>query len=373
MPGSIRLPSSAKGPPHAGPLPSRLVSDLRTDHAGETGAVMIYRGIIATTRDAEVRSFAQGHLTTEAAHLAAIEQLLAPRHRSRLLPLWRGAGWLTGALPAWIGPRAVYATVEAVETFVDHHYTEQIDAIDRLDPARAQVSLQALRAQLHSFRTDEIDHRDDAAARFDRHAAPPSLPSGLLRLWIWAVGAGSRGVVKICRWISTMTIEELSMTPSNTIRSDEVARFNRLAATWWNRTGPMRPLHVVNELRLGYALKQIAQRFGRPVGALQGLRIADVGCDAGLLLASTINRTLRSYLAAIVGAEMVFRVLPRGTHHWTQFVRSEELKQAAAACGLAAGERRGTAYLPAAHRAWWTRGLAVNYIASFDKPDNASP
>ena len=88
----------------------------------------------------------------------------------------------------------------------------------------------------------------------------------------------------------------------------------------------------------------------------------------GLLLASTINRTVRSYLAAIVGAEMVFRVLPRGTHHWEQFVRPDALEQAAAACGLTPGERRGMAYLPAIHRAWWTRSLSVNYIASFKKP-----
>jgi 2-polyprenyl-6-hydroxyphenyl methylase/3-demethylubiquinone-9 3-methyltransferase len=238
----------------------------------------------------------------------------------------------------------------------------------------------------------------------------------------------------------------------STVLPEEVERFNRLAATWWNRTGPMRPLHVVNELRLGHVLDQIARRFGRPVGALQGLRIADVGCGAGLmceplaargaevvgidaaakniaaaqmhaqaggllidyrvgepdaalhdgesfdvllllevvehvddvpafvrdavahlapgglLLASTINRTLRSYLAAIVGAEVVFRVLPRGTHRWAQFVRPDELEQAAAACGLTQGERRGMAYLPAVHRAWWTRDLSVNYIASFGKP-----
>lgn len=194
--GSASSPRS--GPADASVLPARLVSDLRTDHAGETGAVMIYRGILAITRDPAVRRFAQGHLATEAAHLAAIELLLAPRHRSRLLLLWRAAGWLTGALPAGVGPRAVYATIEAVETFVDHHYTEQIESIDRLDPGRAQAPLQALRAQLHSFRADEIDHRDDAAARFDRHAGPPSR---LLGLWVWAVGAGSRGAVKICRWV----------------------------------------------------------------------------------------------------------------------------------------------------------------------------
>jgi 3-demethoxyubiquinol 3-hydroxylase len=178
------------------PLPVRLVSDLRTDHAGETGAVMVYRGILATTRDAAVRRFASRHLPTEADHLAAIERLLAPRHHSRLLPLWRAAGWLTGALPAWVGPRAVYATIEAVETFVDHHYTEQIKLIDQRDPGREQAPLQAVRAHLQSFRADEIAHRDDAAAQLELQVSPPSL---VLRLWVWAVGAGSRVAVMICR------------------------------------------------------------------------------------------------------------------------------------------------------------------------------
>ena len=72
------------------------------------------------------------------------------------------------------------------------------------------------------------------------------------------------------------------MARTSTIRSDEVERFNRLAATWWNRTGPMRPLHIINELRLGHVLEQIARRFGWPVGELQGLRIVDVGCGAGV-------------------------------------------------------------------------------------------
>ena len=73
-----------------------------------------------------------------------------------------------------------------------------LEAIDRLDPGRAHATLQALRAQLHTFRADEVDHRDDAAARFDRPAGPAPL---LLRLWLWAVGAGSRGAVKICHWV----------------------------------------------------------------------------------------------------------------------------------------------------------------------------
>jgi 2-polyprenyl-3-methyl-5-hydroxy-6-metoxy-1,4-benzoquinol methylase len=47
-----------------------------------------------------------------------------------------------------------------------------------------------------------------------------------------------------------------------------------------------------------------------------------------------------------------------------------ELAHAATACGLTEGERRGMACLPAVHRAWWTRDLSVNYIASFAHPSS---
>lgn len=183
------------------PLPATLIADLRTDHAGESGAVMIYRGILALARDPGVRQFAQHHLATESRHLAQIEALLTRRQRSVLLPLWRLAGWMTGALPALFGPRAVYATIEAVETFVDHHYAEQIASIDQLDPARTQASLQALRSLLDTCRSDEVAHRDEAALLFgqcgqDGQGGPPR--SRALRLWTGLVGAGSRGAVKIC-------------------------------------------------------------------------------------------------------------------------------------------------------------------------------
>jgi len=182
----------------AGPLPAMLVADLRTDHAGETGAVMIYLGILAVTRDPGVRHFAQGHLATERGHLALIEPLLAVRQRSLLLPAWRIAGWLSGALPALFGPRAVYATIEAVETFVDHHYAEQIQWIDQQDPGRKHPPLQDLRTLLQSCRDDEISHRDEAAALFARDGQARSLA---LRVWVWMVGSGSRGAVKICRLV----------------------------------------------------------------------------------------------------------------------------------------------------------------------------
>lgn len=178
-----------------------------------------------------------------------------------------------------------------------------------------------------------------------------------------------------------MTEHPLQPTVS-TVGPEEAGRFNRLAATWWNRAGPMWPLHVINELRLGHVLEQIARRFGRATfNVLLLLEVVEHVDDVqafvsdaaahlargGLLLASTINRTQRSDLAAIVGAERVFRVLPWGTHRWAQFVRPEELEPAAAACGLNPVEYRGMAHLPAVHRAWWTRDLSVNYIASFGR------
>ena len=70
------------------------------------------------------------------------------------------------------------------------------------------------------------------------------------------------------------------------IDPDEVARFSALAAEWWDAEGPMRPLHRLNPVRLAYVKERLAGHFARDVrtsGALQGLRILDIGCGAGLV------------------------------------------------------------------------------------------
>lgn len=174
---------------------AEVFADLRSDHAGEAGAVAIYKGILAATRDPELRKFAQRHLATERRHLAKLEELLVPRRRSRLLPLWRLAGWLTGALPALAGARAVFATIAAVETFVDRHYGAQLEKIDRLDPAGRKAGLQSVRALLDACRRDEIKHRDEAASRL----SPAS--GAVLRLWCRLVAAGSAAAVAVSRRI----------------------------------------------------------------------------------------------------------------------------------------------------------------------------
>lgn len=166
-----------------------VIADLRTDHAGETGAVEIYRGILAVTRDPALRTFAMRHLATERSHLAHVECWLPVEERSRLLPLWRVAGWLTGALPALVGPHAVYATVEAVERFVDRHYDRQIEALV------ADGALVELHDTLVWARGDEIRHRDEAAAA---QRAPAGM---LLRAWTAVVGAGSQAAVAVARHV----------------------------------------------------------------------------------------------------------------------------------------------------------------------------
>ncbi len=167
--------------------PDWLVAELRSDHAGETGAVMIYRGILAFCRDPELRDFAQRHMATEEGHLRLIEAELPQPQRSRLLPLWRAAGWITGAVPALLGPRAVYATIDSVESFVDHHYQQQIDRLD------AEGIHPALRAMLARCQEEEVHHRDEAR---ERHAG---VVGALLRGWGWMVGLGSEAAVAAAR------------------------------------------------------------------------------------------------------------------------------------------------------------------------------
>lgn len=150
---------------------------------------MIYRGILAFSRDPALREFAERHMRTEQGHLRLLEQVLAPPARSRLLPLWRLAGWFTGAIPALFGARAVYATIDAVESFVDRHYQQQIDRLD------AEGLFPELRALLARCQEEEVHHRDEAR---ERHRG---LVSALLRGWGRLVGMGSEAAVAAARRI----------------------------------------------------------------------------------------------------------------------------------------------------------------------------
>jgi 3-demethoxyubiquinol 3-hydroxylase len=168
-------------------LPPWLQRELRSDHAGELGAVFIYRAILLLSRDPLVRDFAQRHLATEQRHLDIICELVPRSRRSRLTPLWVAAAWTTGALPALAGRRAVFHTIEAVEIFVDGHYAAQVEALADCP------ELAGLRDTLAACREDELHHRDEARALAGRPAGP------LARAWARAVDGGSRFAVKLAR------------------------------------------------------------------------------------------------------------------------------------------------------------------------------
>ncbi len=94
-------------------------------------------------------------------------------------------------------------------------------------------------------------------------------------------------------------------------------------------------------------------------------RCRDLVRPGGLLIASTLNRTGKSFGLAILGAEWVLGWLPRGTHDWNRFVTPDEMAAMMAGAGLTCVDRTGMVFDPAA---WsWRlsdRNLAVNYIAT---------
>jgi 2-polyprenyl-6-hydroxyphenyl methylase/3-demethylubiquinone-9 3-methyltransferase len=88
----------------------------------------------------------------------------------------------------------------------------------------------------------------------------------------------------------------------------------------------------------------------------------------GLMITATLNRTLKSFALAIVGAEYVLRWLPRGTHQWDKFVMPEELEAAIERGALQVIAERGVIYNPFADRWQLSSDMDVNYILVAQRP-----
>jgi ubiquinone biosynthesis monooxygenase Coq7 len=166
--------------PGSGAPGARLAEILRVDHAGELGAVHIYRGQRAVLNRAPGRDRIAFQLQEmeahEAEHLAAFDQLLTARRvRPTLLaPLWRAAGFALGASTALLGEKAAHACTEAVETVI-------AELGDR-EPTLA--------ADLTRFREEELAHRDQAVAEGARETPGYPLLAAVIR-------AGCRTAIRI--------------------------------------------------------------------------------------------------------------------------------------------------------------------------------
>ena len=89
---------------------------------------------------------------------------------------------------------------------------------------------------------------------------------------------------------------------------------------------------------------------------------AELAAPGGHLFFSTISRTPKAYLLAVLGAEYVLNILPKGTHDYTKLIRPSELARAVRKAGLRVQEVAGMAYSPFSHQARLTRDTDVNYF-----------
>ncbi len=185
---NARAPREPLNFPGRGAGHARLAEQLRVDHAGELGAVWIYRGQRAVFDAARGKADIAGQVKEmeghEAVHLQAFDALLnARRVRPTLMtPLWRLAGFALGAGTALLGEKAAHACTEAVETVIEGHYADQIKDLKSREPELAD--------QLAKFRADELAHRDHAIEAGARSAPGYGLLSTVIQ-------AGCRVAIKL--------------------------------------------------------------------------------------------------------------------------------------------------------------------------------
>jgi len=174
--------------PGKGATERALDEMIRVDHAGEFGAVQIYRGQRAVfERIDNKRHTARLIAEMEAGeeeHLATFDRLIAARgvRPTIMAPLWRAAGFGLGAATALLGEKAAHACTEAVEEVIEEHYGRQSAALEGVD--------RELKTIVDRFREDEIGHRDTAVEQGAREAPGYTLLSTAIRI-------GCRAAIRI--------------------------------------------------------------------------------------------------------------------------------------------------------------------------------
>ncbi|MEM6414649.1 MAG: demethoxyubiquinone hydroxylase family protein [Pseudomonadota bacterium] len=171
-----------------GPRASRIREMLRVDHAGEYGAVQIYRGqravFDALPSKTELSALLKHMEDGEQHHLSTFDRLL-PEYGARptvLSPLWNLAGFALGAGTALMGEKAAMACTAAVEDVIEKHYAEQAEALDGVDDALAET--------VRQFRDEEIEHKETAEAEGARETPGYDVLRAVIQ-------AGCRAAIKV--------------------------------------------------------------------------------------------------------------------------------------------------------------------------------
>ena len=152
-----------------------IASMARVDQAGEYGATRIYCGQLAVLGSHPASRAISRMQSQETRHLKHFDDMLIERgiRPTLLQPFWRVAGHALGAATALLGPSAAMACTAAVETEIDRHYSEQLDALGNDEPDLA--------ASIRDFRAEELEHRDTALASGAEDTFGYPLLSSLIR------------------------------------------------------------------------------------------------------------------------------------------------------------------------------------------------
>ena len=127
------------------------------------------------------------------------------------------------------------------------------------------------------------------------------------------------------------------MTATNTVDDAEIAKFEAMAAEWWDPEGKFKPLHMLNPCRLDYITAQIATEFARDLQSSKpfaGLRILDIGCGGGLLC-----EPMARLGATVVGADAAPRNIPVAQIHAEKSGLNIDYRHTTAEALAAAGEQ----------------------------------
>ena len=169
--------------------PERIEQMVRVDHAGEYGAVRIYKGQRAVFRNRPEKVRIAGQLqhmeADEQHHLDAFDDHIRSglARPTLLAPVWNAAGYGLGVVTALMGEKAAHACTEAVESVIESHYDDQVKELEAMGETE-------LAAQFAQFRDEETAHKDLAVDEGAHEAVGYPLLSGLIK-------AGCHAAIKV--------------------------------------------------------------------------------------------------------------------------------------------------------------------------------